>query len=119
MRYLANSFSFSMLPEPGFTHKSYHLLAKQLTVEEVMKLLDDCTCVIGHQSTVDFVNSLFHKSFQVNRAQVKLKHGDEVVLVQLLERLPEGKVLSKSEMLDMMEQGKIKFFYICYLGYYY
>ena len=105
--YLANAFSLNMLPS-----------AKRVKIE-VTELGKTVFCVqlrnyrpenaIGHESTVQLVNELCGTDYKVNRAQIKLG-TDTVFVVQVSERLPEGKVLTKDEILKLYNEGKIKFY---------
>jgi len=46
-----------------------------------------------------------------------MEESDTIVVVQLLERLPEGKVLSQEEIMDYYNKGKVKFYRVRHLGY--
>jgi hypothetical protein len=52
---------------------------------------------VGHSATAEIIRELTGISVPVNRAPIALKEGDEVLVLQLLKRLEEGKVLSSSE----------------------
>jgi len=111
--YLINTFSLNMLKE----------FPTNLTVDKIdrdefcLKLearLEDNELVnaIGHDSTVNLINKLCEVQLQKNRIEVKMNEGDRVLVIMIAERLPEGKVLSDTEIEDMYKQGKISFYEI-------
>ena len=96
MLYLGNAFSPSMLPDtPGGV--SVHFA--ELNLGKVKELLNNGNFVsaVGHQSTADFISMLVGVSVPANRTSIKLQYGDELLVLQLMSRLPEGVVLSKEE----------------------
>lgn len=103
--YLVNSFSPSMIPIPS------RVEFFELSAEEFCKKVSNPNIVnaIGHQGTVDLVNSLCSANLTMNRAQIKAEVGDELLITSLMVRLPEGKVLNSEEMKQLLSEGKIKF----------
>jgi hypothetical protein len=65
---------------------------------------------IGHDSTVNLINKLCGTNFQKNRIEVEMSQGDIALVIIVSERLPEGKVLSETEIEEMMVKGKISFY---------
>lgn len=68
--------------------------------------------IIGHESTLNVINQNVKKyaidteyskphEYQLNRKQVKLSKGDIVAVFQILQRLPEGKILNEKELQDV------------------
>lgn len=97
MIYLTNAFSLSMLPSVEGS-----IEYRRVTVEEVRKILTSSwVSAIGHDSTATVLQELLFLEVPVNRIQVKLERGDTLVVFQLLSRLPEGKVLSRDEILSL------------------
>jgi hypothetical protein len=60
-------------------------------------LQDEVISAVGHSATAEIIKELTGISIPVNRAPIALKEGDEVLVLQILKRLEEGKVLSSSE----------------------
>ncbi len=52
---------------------------------------------IGHESTAKFLSQILGINIPLNRIQIKMSKGDRAVVFKLLDRLPEGKVLSIDE----------------------
>jgi len=95
--YLANAFSLGMLSD----------FPARLTVYEVDdRLAGDLlrrgfiSCV-GHESTAKIIEKRTGVKVPVQRISIKLERGDRVLVFQLLKRLPEGKVLSEEELLEI------------------
>ena len=109
-KYVVNAVSLNMfrLPEKGETQIS--LLVKPLTTSEFCSELGDAVSAVGHASTVELINRVCGSNISVSRVSVSLSSSDELVVVQVLKRLPEGKVLDYSEVKEMLEQGMIKFY---------
>lgn len=81
---------------------------KEINLEEVKKIVADCDCVesaLGHQSTVDVVNSLLNDSLkeplEMNRIQYAQQTGDVALIFKLNGRAPEGVILTQEEIEDM------------------
>jgi len=72
---------------------------------------------IGHEGTAKLVSELINKELKANRIDIKMEESDTIVVVQLLERLPEGKVLNHEEVMDYYNKGKVKFYRVRHLGY--
>ncbi len=108
--YLANAFSLNMLPDKfdGFIR-----VKRDIQLDTVKKLLqNNFINAIGHEGTAQLINSLFGLTLTANRVSVKLSRGDIVLIVQLKERLPEGKILNTDEVLDLYNQGKVQFDFV-------
>ena len=107
--YLTSAFSGSMLPESGM------LEWKTIPLGEVKQMLKsrcdegDCVIAIGHPSTAELLSSMLDMEITANRIPIHLNKGDEVIVFQLTTRLPEGKVLSKEEIDELVSSGKAKF----------
>ena len=97
------------------------LLIDEISLDMVKKLANDKEYefinAIGHESTAKLVGELINKELKANRIDIKMEESDTIVVVQLLERLPEGKVLSHDEIMDYYNRGKVKFYRVRHLGY--
>ena len=106
--YLLNAFSLNMIKE----------FPIGITVNKIDKewfcynLNTDPQVVnaIGHDSTVYLINKLCGTNFQKNRIEVEMNRGDIALVIMVSERLPEGKVLSDTEIEEMFVKGKISFY---------
>ena len=97
--YLANAFSLNMLDfnnENELTIK----IEKKISEEMVKEILSKQNFVsaIGHESTARLISKKLGIEVPANRIQIKAKKGDKIVVLQLLQRLPEGKVLTEEEL---------------------
>ena len=102
-KYLANAFSLSMITPPAT------LRVEELSAEAFCQEAKNATSAIGHQGTAQVLSTLCGFNIPVNRVSIQLSRGEEVLVFQLLERLPEGKVLTAEEVQQLISQGKVKF----------
>jgi len=92
-KYVVNAFSLSMLPPSASI-----LVVSSPTMKEVKDFLQgEVVSAVGHAATAEIITELTGVPVPVSRASITLKPGDEVLVLQLLKRLEEGKVLSKEE----------------------
>jgi len=106
MIYLANSFSINMLNIDDF----YLIAIKKIDlslVESILKNFEFYSC-IGHKETAEFLTLLLDVEVKFNRENIKLNYGDRMIVFQLNERLPEGKILTKEE----LQKYNYAFYYI-------
>lgn len=90
--FLANAFSLGML------NSECTLKIKEISVDEVRDLLmNGFENAIGHMSTSVVLSKLLGIQVNTERREIKLNHGDRVIVFQLLKRLEEGKVLTEEE----------------------
>jgi len=108
VKYLTAAFSLSMLPsDPLMT-----LTVEEISIERVKEeLRDSFISAVGHPDTAKLLSELLGMNVPANRVAIKLNHGDNVIVFQLLTRLPEGKVLSKEE----LERLPFKFYKVTLL----
>lgn len=57
----------------------------------------DFTSAIGHEASAGFLSTVLGAHIPTNRIAVFMQPGDQALVLRLRERLPEGKVLSESE----------------------
>jgi len=76
------------------------LVVKKVDAESVKTVLvnNEWISFIGHESTAKVMSAVLGMEIPTNRTSVKLSEGDTVVVFQILQRLPEGKVLSDEEL---------------------
>ena len=101
--YITNAFSLSMVKFDCI------IRIKEISVEDVKKLLeDDFVSGVGHEATSQVLSELLEKEIQTNRIKIELEPHDKLIVFQLLERLPEGVVLSSEQIKNI----KYKFFLV-------
>jgi len=94
--YLTNAFSLSMLTE---NKQQYLIEVKEVGVSEVKEILrNGFISAVGHEPTAQLLSEMLGIEVVPNRIQVKLEKGDILVIYQLLQRLPEGRIMSKEEL---------------------
>ncbi|MEM3488155.1 MAG: DUF1874 domain-containing protein [Nitrososphaerota archaeon] len=93
--YLASAFALGMIEEPIALLK-----VVRIDVEDAQRWLrvSKYVSIVGHESTANLMSTLLSLPVSVNRANIKLKRGDRVIVFQIMTRLPEGKVLSEEEL---------------------
>jgi hypothetical protein len=84
---------------------------------EIRMEYDEFVNAIGHESTVNLVNKLCGTNLQKNRMEVKMKEGDKALIIQPMQRLEEGKVLTNEEIMKMLKEGKVAFYKVIYEEY--
>jgi hypothetical protein len=63
-------------------------------------LADGFTSAIGHQATADLLGALLGRPIPVNRVRIEMHPGDRALVVRVLARMPQGKLLTVDEMKD-------------------
>jgi len=106
MIYITNGFSPSMLAKLPLDVEFTNVEDKEFC-EEIRK--GQHVNAIGHQGTVDLINTLCGSDLKVNRISIQTNVGDVLYIVMLTVRLEEGKVLSNEEIMKMYDEGKVKF----------
>ncbi|MGH9890495.1 MAG: YddF family protein [bacterium] len=76
-----------------------------LTLEQGRALLrGGFTSAIGHQGAADFLSALLGVTIPVNRIRIEMQPDDSALVVRILARMPEGKVLSNEEMKEIAHE---------------
>jgi hypothetical protein len=112
MRYLTNAFSIQMIMNLLRYDKDVIVQFRLLEYEEVKEMLltREFVNAIGHQGTVDFLNRLFGLNLSVERKQITVNHGDVIIIVMpVAGRLPPGTELTAEKMMELYEQGLVRF----------
>ena len=96
--YVSNSFSLGMLE----VSEEIIVKVKKVSEEEVKSILQkhkhEIESAVGHQSLASFLSKKLGVDISFRRIQIKLRKGDILVVYQLLQRLPEGAILSEKEL---------------------
>jgi hypothetical protein len=75
------------------------VLLRKISVAEAREVLSDgYTSAVGHAGTADLLTRLLGTPVSANRITVRMSPGDRAVHFALKTRLPEGAVLSASEL---------------------
>jgi hypothetical protein len=95
--FVANAFSLEMVPT---TTGMVYLRVREIDTQTASTLLRSQPFIsaIGHESTAKLLSEILGVDIPVNRIQLQLQKGDVLVVVQLLTRLEEGRVLTKEEL---------------------
>ena len=104
MRYLVNAFSLNMVPETAI------LVKMPITQAEFCAAVNEAINAIGHETTANLINTLCNARLTANRIAIKAGYGEEIYVIQVMTRLEEGKVLSLSELMELLSKGLIKFY---------
>jgi hypothetical protein len=56
---------------------------------------------VGHQATAEVMTDLLGIKIPNTRMPIKMASGDKALVFKLTERLPEGKILTKEELLGL------------------
>jgi len=81
-----------------------------LSIREVRTRLEPgFVSAIGHEASANILSRILNIPIPVNRIQIKMQPKDEALILRLLKRLPEGKVLDESELMALdFELGLLK-----------
>ena len=72
---------------------------KQISTEDVVEKMGyGFTSAIGHEGTAVLLYQITGIPVPTNRIAIKMQPGDTAIVFRVLERLPEGKVLSYEEL---------------------
>jgi translation initiation factor IF-1 len=128
--YLANAFSLNMLDLP--LGAPVMLCVEEVDMERWVESLRflmlnqraGVDCVIGHESTARLAEKILNMApwlgaegevrLDCGRRAVKMSPGDTVYVIQPRLRLPEGRILDYSEIVQLLRQGKLGFYTVHY-----
>jgi hypothetical protein len=81
-----------------------------LSIDEARTILaGNFVSSIGHEASAKLLSQILNMPIPVNRIQIKMQPGDAALILRLLQRLPEGKVLNESELKALdFELGLLK-----------
>jgi len=106
MKYLLNSIGISMIKD------SVTLEFNKIGKEQFCKEIQNSTNAIGHESTVQLVNTLCNTSLKANRIMITLNPGDIAYIIGINTRLEEGKILTVNELNALYKENKIVFYMV-------
>jgi len=76
-----------------------YVKVRKISIEEAKELLrkSEFISAVGHEATASFLSKLFQVNIPYNRIYIKYRPSDKAICLKVLQRLPEGKVLSEEE----------------------
>ena len=110
MLWVTSAFSLSMLLSSlGDTEATVSI--RTLDLVEARQLLSEnrWQSAVGHEATARIISKVLGVDVPAERKQVALGEGDKVLVFQLLQRLPEGKVLGEEELAEVVRNQKWRF----------
>lgn len=109
MLYVTSAFSLSMIPSEGAVIK-----VRPTSPEDARKLLvtQRWESAVGHEATAKILSEILGVTVPAQRKAIKLQIGDAVLVFQLLQRLPEGKILNEEELREVVESGNWRLFLV-------
>ncbi|MDX9745949.1 MAG: DUF1874 domain-containing protein [Syntrophales bacterium] len=82
---------------------------EQLTLAQAKVLASGALSAVGHKGAAEALSFLLGIEIKTNRVTVKMEIGDEALVFRLLQRLPEGAVLSREDTLkSFYEFGRLE-----------
>lgn len=72
----------------------------EASIDDVKELLsnNEFTSAVGHQATAEFLSLLLGINIMFQRIEISMNVGDIAVVFKLLNRIPEGKILTFDEL---------------------
>jgi len=110
MLYLTNTFTLGMLKNERGVFKYEKISLEE--AKDVIAREGRFVSAVGHQSTAMLMSELLEVEVPFQRIQISVSPGDEILVCQILTRLPEGTVLGYEEMVRLYEEGKIAFYLV-------
>ena len=88
-----------LLNTPILTEYGGYVFSK-IKIAEAKAFLsnDGFISAVGHQGTADLLSRILEIKIPANRVSIKMAKGDVAIVFRLLQRLPEGTVLSEQEL---------------------
>lgn len=97
-----------ILNTPVLTDYGFYKFEK-ITLEQARELAQDAISAVGHQGAAEALTRLLNIPVRSNRQKVTMMPGDSALVFKIMERLPEGTVLSAEDTLNMpYEFGRLE-----------
>jgi len=99
--YLGNAFSLQMLEGDAV------LGVRRISVEEARQMLGNgFTPVMGHENTARAASRVLGVEAKLNRVSLKLRHGDVLIVFQLITNRAPTRELSDEEVNELIANGQ-------------
>ena len=106
MLYITNAFSLGMFKNIQTAHITIDTIYENSVKWWIEKYGNQFVSAVGHQATADFISKILGVEVPFNRIEIKLNENDDVIVFQLQERLPEGRVLTEEELKEFASKVK-------------
>ena len=98
----SNGYQLYLLNTPVLTAYGEWQFEGPISPERVREMLAaGFVSAIGHGGSAQFLTRLLDTDVQVNRINIQMQPGDRAVILRLMERLPEGIVLTDEQMQNL------------------
>jgi len=94
---VASAFSASMLKDIPSGSIRFRWLSEE-EAKELVKKAKEIESIVGHTGTAELFSAKLDVEIPTRRVAYFAKSGDKILVGQLLQRLPEGAVLSREEL---------------------
>lgn len=96
MIYIVNAFSLSMLKLTS----EMTLKVQEVSTWIAKRIISstDWISAVGHEDTAKVMSEILNIEVPANRIAIHVQEGDTLLVFQLLDRLPEGKILTSEEL---------------------
>jgi len=87
-----------ILNSPILTDYGSYLYLPLNLEEAKQRLANGFVSAIGHEGTAKLLSTILGIEIPVNRIQIQMQPGDDAIVFQVLQRLPEGAVLTEEQL---------------------
>lgn len=88
-----------VLNSPVLTNYGSWTFDGPISVEQGKLLLrSGFVSAIGHEGAADFLSAVLGLPIPINRIRIDMQPGDCALVIRILDRMPEGKVLTREDM---------------------
>jgi len=97
-----------ILNTPVLTNYGVYRFEK-MSLEEARLFARDAVSAVGHEGAAKAMSAILGIEIPLHRRKITMRPGDSALVFKILERLPEGAVLSAEETLEMpYEFGRLE-----------
>lgn len=99
-----------LINSPILTSYGHWEFSGPLSIQQALEWTSsDFVSAIGHLDSALFLKGILNIDIPVNRIQIDMQPSDEALVLRLLQRIPEGKVLDLQELMIIpFELGLLK-----------